>query len=106
MEQEGGMTYKELLESKKKDLKLLIKARERGLEAIGSLIRIEKIETTIKALEKQIPAEVTEFAEFSHDGSSFYKLDFLCPGCGHAVYGQPYKPNFCKECGQALDWSE
>lgn len=59
-----------------------------------------------KALEKQIPAEVTEFAEFSHDGSSFYKLDFLCPGCGHAVYGQPYKPNFCKECGQALDWSE
>ena len=31
-------------------------------------------------------------------------IDFICPNCKEAVYGQPYRPNYCKHCGQKLDW--
>lgn len=36
----------------------------------------------------------------------FYYLSFVCPSCDEAVIGQPYRPNHCKHCGQALDWGE
>lgn len=49
--------------------------------------------------EKNEPKKVTEFYETVH-------LDFICPSCNEAVYGQPYKPNYCEHCGQKLDWSE
>ena len=56
------------------------------------------------ALEKQIPKKVDEYKVFE-DGA-FYNIDFMCPACGYVVIGQPYEPDFCKHCGQALDWSE
>ena len=57
-----------------------------------------------EALEKQIPKKVDEYKVFE-DGA-FYNIDFVCPACGWAVIGQPYEPDFCKHCGQALDWSD
>lgn len=62
------------------------------------------ISTAISALEKQIPKKVKEYKEFE-DGT-FYNLDFMCPVCGNTVIGQPYKPDCCKHCGQALDWGD
>ena len=38
-----------------------------------------------------------------------------CPNCGHQVdiyfraslhWEESFEPNFCPECGQALDWSD
>ena len=51
------------------------------------------------ALEKQIPKKPTDYNE--EDGS----IDFLCPNCDGTVYRQPYKPNYCKHCGQKIDWT-
>lgn len=57
-----------------------------------------------EAREKQVAKKPT-FVNEVHEGA-FYRLDFECPSCNHAVVGQPYKPNYCKHCGQALKWGE
>lgn len=62
----------------------------------------ELMDITVEALEKQIPKKPTEYKEFE-DGA-FYNIDFMCSACNNAVIGQPYKPGYCKHCGQALDW--
>ena len=64
---------------------------------------LKAFKVAITALEKQIPKVVDEYKVFE-DGT-LYNIDFMCPACGWAVIGQPYEPNFCKHCGQALDWS-
>lgn len=56
----------------------------------------------IKALEKQVPKKPIEIDE-KQDGL-FYLLSFMCPACNEPVIGQPYKPKYCKHCGQKLDW--
>ena len=55
----------------------------------------------IEALEKQIPKKPTEV-----DEREVGWIAFMCPTCNTAVIGQPYRPNNCKHCGQAIDWSE
>lgn len=55
----------------------------------------------LEALEKQIPKKPEETNE-REDGC----LDFMCPNCNEAVIGQPYMPNYCKHCGQKIDWSD
>ena len=57
-----------------------------------------------EATKKQQPMKVQEKQVVEDE--AFYNLDFLCPACQNAVIGQPYKPNYCKHCGQKLDWSE
>ena len=61
-------------------------------------------EAVIEVLEKQIPKKVEDFMELEEEFSSFYKLDFMCPSCLNATICQPYKPKYCKHCGQKLDW--
>ena len=58
----------------------------------------------VQALEKQIPMKVKEKQVVEDE--AFCNLDFLCPACKNAVIGQPYEPNYCKHCGQALKWEE
>jgi predicted RNA-binding Zn-ribbon protein involved in translation (DUF1610 family) len=58
----------------------------------------------VEALEKQIPKKPMEVEE--REETDFYYLAFMCPNCGEAVIGQPYRPNNCKHCGQRLDWGE
>lgn len=65
---------------------------------------VKALNMGIEALEKQIPKKPSEVIEFE-DGT-FYRLDYMCTACNSATYGQPYKPKYCKHCGQALDWSE
>ena len=67
------------------------KAKVQAFEAIGTIDEFKALK------EKNEPKKVTEFYETVH-------LDFICPSCNEAVYGQPYKPNYCKHCGQKLDW--
>ncbi len=59
-----------------------------------------------EALEKQIPKKPTEIHEKEDKYSSFYTLSFMCPSCETAVIFQPYKPKYCKHCGQKLDWGD
>lgn len=62
----------------------------------------ETFQAAIAALEKQIPQKPQEIDE--REEESYYYLAFICPACEQAVIGQPYRPNYCKHCGQALDW--
>lgn len=48
--------------------------------------------------EKSVAKKVTE------KNDTEYHVDFICPNCNEAVYRQPYKPNYCKHCGQHFDW--
>lgn len=82
-----------------KELLDFIDAQESYIKSLQA-----KIEEVREAVEKQIPKKSNECKEFE-DGA-FYNIDFMCPACNNAVIGQPYKPNYCKHCGQALDWSD
>lgn len=80
-------------------------------------------QTAIKALKKQIPRKPTSFNRTAHDFSNGYcknsgnyceyikpysheykYTDYKCPCCGYLC--SDGTPNFCWNCGQALDWSE
>lgn len=73
------------------------------LEELGLSLG-EKVDKVKEAMEKQIPKKPSEVFEIE-DGA-FYRLDYMCTACNSATYGQPYKPKYCKHCGQALDWPE
>lgn len=64
----------------------------------------EVMEVTVEALERMMPKKPTDVDEKA--GVDYYNLSFMCPACNDAVVCQPYRPNNCKHCGQALDWSE
>ena len=55
------------------------------------------------ALEKQNAKKPNEIDERAED--DFYYLAFVCPSCHYPIHGQPYRPDYCKHCGQKLDWS-
>ena len=64
----------------------------------------EAYRLAIEAMELQVAKKSTAIDE--RIGESYYYLAFVCPTCDEAVIGQPYRPNYCKHCGQKLDWSE
>lgn len=58
------------------------------------------------ALEKQrTKAPDYEGDGYDDDGNLIYDTAY-CPYCRHAFEVDYETPNFCPECGQALDWSE
>lgn len=96
---------KEIIEYQEQQIQTVENMKKTGIMPSFMCDDIIKIHTTtIEAVEKQIPKKPAEINERSYD--DFYCLDFLCPTCENGVYGQPYKPNNCKHCGQSLDWSE
>lgn len=63
----------------------------------------DAFKAAIAALEKQTPKKPQDVDE--REGESYYYLAFICPSCAQAVIGQPYRPNYCKHCGQSLNWT-
>ena len=74
----------------------------RHFEKAENQIELQRV--TVEALKKQIAKKPTEIDE--REETDFYYLAFMCPTCEVAVIGQPYRPNYCKHCGQKLDWCE
>lgn len=71
---------------------------ESGIElGAGDFVNIKSLKIAVKALEKQIPKKPIE----KPTRSLF--ADIRCPDC-KTLIGRHQK--FCKECGQALDWSD
>ena len=98
------MTYKDILESKKKYLADLIDAREKGLVNIGTPERIEETEMIIAALEKQVAKEPSLWGDGYADGELVYDM-YDCPGCdkSYELYYEKY--DCCPKCGQVFDWT-
>ena len=65
---------------------------------LNKYLKIGTAEELQALKEKSVAKKVTE------KNDTEYHVDFICPNCNEAVYGQPYKPNYCKHCGQHLDW--
>lgn len=56
----------------------------------------EAMKLAIEALEKQIPKKPRET-----------RCALMCARCGHKITGKGCKKldrNYCKKCGQAIDW--
>lgn len=67
-------------------------------EEIGKFADIVIQNTRISAdLEKQKPKKPTYDHRYGEMGCAF---------CGNMVSGWEELPNYCPQCGQALDWSE
>lgn len=94
-----NMTKEQLIKKLTEERDLAVKQ----LNSIGLELG-DKTDRVKAAVEKQTPKKVVEMNE-NGDGD-FYWLAFMCPTCDNAVIGQPYRPNNCKHCGQALDWGE
>lgn len=62
---------------------------------------VEECREAVERMKPKKPYDVEEREE-----ADFYYLAFMCPSCDEAVIGQPYRPNYCKHCGQRLDWEE
>lgn len=58
----------------------------------------EFIEIAVEALEKQIPKK----PKINLHGTTDYNTKCTCPSCGGFVCTDKY----CRNCGQALDWSD
>ena len=74
---------------------LSIQMRERGFSGAS-----KHCDLAIEALEKQLPMKPEEVV------GAIYSKSYECKNCGselepHDVFGE-----YCKWCGQRLDWSE
>lgn len=124
------MTDEELkVKNLAQDYKMILKeARSMGCKNIKVLynIPLENMEMIVQALEKQMPKKPkiknrksTMFLDYV-DGHGECKVtkwqDYVCPVCGFSV-GERFnisnkkshdqrKNNFCKECGQKIDFSK
>lgn len=65
--------------------------------AVDTWGRFARVDMAIEALEKQIPKET----RLECDGLEQW---LVCPSCGDT--GVEDARPYCKECGQAIDWSE
>lgn len=73
--------------------------REIGL--YGNQVHQETLETSLKALKKQMPKKVIREPSVWPDGQDRIKL--FCPVCHDGISPDE---KYCSECGQRLDWSE
>lgn len=73
-----------------------------ALEEVEQYRALGTVEELKEAREKQVAKKPTDFC--IKDVGSCRRVDLICPTCNNAIVGQPYKPNYCKHCGQALKW--
>lgn len=73
--------------------------KECGLNIEGSLYA-ECEKAVLNSLEKQIPKKV--IVHGIREGREVNIVSYTCPECS----GHIGRDNFCKHCGQALDWGE
>lgn len=57
-------------------------------------------EFVVSALEKQIPKKPTIHGY--REGRGINTISYTCPVCNKHIS----RENYCKHCGQALDWSD
>ena len=64
---------------------------------IASEETIESFEIAVAAMNKQDPMKPTYDHRYAEMGCAF---------CGNMIGGCEERPNYCPNCGQAIDWSE
>ena len=95
------MTEQEALELGKKLFDNVINGKNNIIEVKDY---VEFVGVATESLEKQIPKKPIEIDEKEDD--DFYYLSFICGSCLESVFGQSYRPSYCKQCGQKLDWGD
>ena len=61
---------------------------------------LQAMQTCKSALEKQIPKKPTIHGY--REGREINTISYTCPVCNKHIS----RENYCKHCGQALDWSD
>ena len=74
-----------------------------------NMCSVEEMNIAIKALEKQIPKNPLKQKFGFCDLVGFFDFRLVCPECEQPIARyfnkKEYKPRYCHNCGQALDWS-
>lgn len=94
----NSMTNEEAIRILDPDCKEIWKAYDdKDMERCNKACRV-----AVKALKKQIPKKTTHPYK--------YCLNHQCSTCGDWEWSTyisgKWKPNYCPNCGQALDWSD
>lgn len=80
------------------DCEICTKNKKHGGHCKGSDYAFSAIAEAQKALEKQIPKKPRET-----------KYALMCANCGHKITEKGCKKlyrNYCKKCGQKIDWED
>ena len=64
---------------------------------IASEETIESFEIAVAAMNKQDPMKPTYDHRYAETGCAF---------CGNMIGGWEERPNYCPNCGQAIDWED
>ena len=105
------MRSKEALETVKDYL--LPKLKEDNSE-LGSIIIVESVNVLEELVERDTSMKVVKEVDKKYvDAKEFYERDiYRCGSCNNVLIIDRYqrledkdKINYCKECGQRLDWS-
>lgn len=60
---------------------------------------------SIEALEKRIPQKPDLYGDGYWNGELVYDMG-SCPACCQSYEIEYHTPQYCENCGQALDWSD
>jgi hypothetical protein len=66
----------------------------------GYYLQLEHEKFVLGCIEKQIPKK--PIIHGYREGREINTISFTCPNCNKHIG----RENFCKHCGQALDWSD
>jgi hypothetical protein len=64
---------------------------------------IEHYNNIVNAIEKQMPKKPIVYKEYD----TGRVVGYVCPKCNcDEIYSGIYRYDYCRDCGQAIDWSE
>lgn len=81
-----------------------IKKLSEWLREEGSIRGAEHCDTSIEALEKQLPKKVDNRTKYRGLNGELICFKGFCPSCGWTM--DSYRNKSCHHCTQMLDWSE
>lgn len=78
----------------------VIKGYRRLDEYMNNTERLPYCDMAIEALEKQLPKKPEEVV------GAIYGISYECKNCGSEIEPLDIYADYCKWCGQRLDWTE
>lgn len=78
----------------------VIKGYRRLDEYMNNTERLPYCDMAIEALEKQLPKKPEEVV------GAIYGISYECKNCGSEIEPLDIYEDYCKWCGQRLDWTE
>ena len=96
----GSLLEKGHRKMDEKKVREAIKIIKSNYPTSGYYMLCEALDIAIEALEKQLPKKPEEVV------GAIYGISYECKNCGSEIEPLDIYADYCKWCGQRLDWTE